>query len=140
MAKKTGLPQSGLPRGFEALCALHPPRPIKDEVDLGNAVELLDRLTALPRPTQDQEDYLATLTALVEVYESGLELGEGIRGVPALRALLEANGMTATDLSKLLGDESRSLGSRILRGERELSKAHIKALCKRFAVSADLFL
>lgn len=48
--------------------------------------------------------------------------------------------MTATDLSRLLGDESRSLGSRILRGERELSKAHIKALCKRFAVSADLFL
>jgi len=67
------------------------------------------------------------------------DLGPDVRGVDALKVLLEANDMSASDLSNLLGDRSRSLGSRVLRGERELSKAHIRALCERFAVSAELF-
>ena len=62
-----------------------------------------------------------------------------MHGVEALKVLLEANGMSAADLSNLLGDRSRSLGTRLLSGERELSKAHIRTLCERFAVSADLF-
>lgn len=139
MAEKPDLVPAPLPRRFAELCALHPPRPIKDQVDLDGAVELVDRLTALPRPTRDQEDYLETLTLLVEAYEAELELGGDVRGIAALRGLLAANGLTAADLSKLLGDPSRSLGSRILRGERELSKAHVRKLCDRFAVSADLF-
>ena len=46
--------------------------------------------------------------------------------------------MTASDLGRMLGD--RSLGSRVLNGRRRLSKEHIKILCGRFKVSADLFL
>ena len=46
--------------------------------------------------------------------------------------------MTASALGGLLGN--RSIGSKLLRGERELSKAHIRRLCERFKVSADLFL
>lgn len=139
MAKKTSLTQSGIPKDFESLCAMHAPRPIKDKVDLDNVAEILDSLTALGKLTRDQEDYLETLTTLVESYEASLEFGEEVSGLDALRALLEANDMNATDLSKLLGDKTRSLGSRILRGERDLSKSHIKILCKRFSVSADLF-
>jgi HTH-type transcriptional regulator / antitoxin HigA len=139
MPKKTDLARKGLPSGFQALCAMHPPRPIKSRVDLDEAVELVDRLTAIPKPTPDQEDYLETLTTLIEAYETRLDGFEDVHGVDALRALVETNDMTATDLSTLLGDASRSLGSRLLRGERELSKTHIKKLCERFAVSADLF-
>jgi antitoxin component HigA of HigAB toxin-antitoxin module len=51
---------------------------------------------------------------------------------------LEQNDMTASDLGKLLGN--RSLGSKILRGERELSKQHFRILTERFKVDAGLFL
>jgi antitoxin component HigA of HigAB toxin-antitoxin module len=50
---------------------------------------------------------------------------------------MERSGMSSSGLGRLLGD--RALGSRILRGERKLSKEHIRRLCDRFHVSADLF-
>jgi antitoxin component HigA of HigAB toxin-antitoxin module len=46
--------------------------------------------------------------------------------------------MNASDLSRLLGEPA--LGSKILNGNRELSKAHIRTLADRFKVRADLFL
>lgn len=137
MAKRS---QETLPKTFAELCAFHPPRPIKDRVDHDDAVELVDRLTALARPTRDQADYLDTLTLLVEAWEADLDPGPELHGIAALRWLLEENDMSAADLSRLLGDKTRSLGGRLLRGERELSKSHLKKLCERFAVSADLFL
>ena len=45
----------------------------------------------------------------------------------------------ASDLGRLLG-EPRSLGSKLLTGERVLSKTHIRILAKRFGVRGDLFL
>jgi hypothetical protein len=42
--------------------------------------------------------------------------------------------MTDSDLGRLLGD--RVLGSKILRGERTLSKDHIRKLRERFKVNA----
>jgi antitoxin component HigA of HigAB toxin-antitoxin module len=46
--------------------------------------------------------------------------------------------MTASDLGELLGN--RSLGSKVLRGERELSKTHLRILAERFKVDAGLLL
>ncbi len=129
-----------LPRRFGELCQLRPPRPIRSRSDFVEVVELVDRLTSIPRPTRDQEDYLETLTLLVEAHEEQHGLGAPLRGLAAVRYLMDQNGLTPSDLSRLLGDESRSLGGRLLRGERELSKAHVKALCERFHVSADIFL
>ena len=45
--------------------------------------------------------------------------------------------MTGSDLACLVGNHP--LGGAILRGERELSKAHIEILARRFKVSTDLF-
>lgn len=56
----------------------------------------------------------------------------------ALRFLLESHGMSASDLGRLLGD--RALGTRILNGKRELSKAHIKTLAAHFQVSPAVLL
>lgn len=55
---------------------------------------------------------------------------------PAL--LLKESGMSQSGLDRLLGD--RSLGYKILSGERELSKAHIKTLSEHFKVNACAFL
>ncbi|MBI4579745.1 MAG: hypothetical protein HY718_08590, partial [Planctomycetes bacterium] len=41
-------------------------------------------------------------------------------------------------LGEMLGN--RSLGSKILRGERDLSKSHIRVLAKRFNVDPGLFI
>jgi len=55
-----------------------------------------------------------------------------------LQYLCEQNDMPASALGELLGN--RSLGSKVLRGERQLSKEHIRKRCDRFSVSSDLFL
>ncbi len=46
--------------------------------------------------------------------------------------------MNVSDLGRLLGD--RSLGPKILNGDRALSKAHIKLLAKHFNVSPAVLL
>ena len=46
--------------------------------------------------------------------------------------------MSESDLGRLPGD--RSLGHRLLAGERSLSKAHIRRLADLFAVSPSVFL
>jgi antitoxin component HigA of HigAB toxin-antitoxin module len=47
--------------------------------------------------------------------------------------------MNSSKLGELLGN-NRSLGAKILRGERQLSKAHIRILAERFKVNPALFL
>ena len=129
-----------LPETFGELNAMHALRPIRDEVDYDNAVAIVDRLAVLGKPTRDQADYLETLSELVGKYDDEHHATKFGDRDPAevLRYLLEANDMNASDLGDLLGN--RSLGSKILRGERQLSKTHIRALADRFRVSPALFL
>ena len=127
------------PRTFDALCAMHPLRPIHDEVGLANATEVLDVLAGHDL-NRDQADYLDALTTLVGAYEDEhyrKDLSH-IAPLDVLRYLVEENRMTASDLGRLLGN--RSLGSKLLRGKRELSKTHIAILSKRFKVSPALFI
>ena len=53
--------------------------------------------------------------------------------VELIRSLMEEHGMSESDLGRLLGD--RSLGHRILSGERELSKVHIRVLANHFSLN-----
>ncbi len=125
---------------FNELNAQLPLRPISDRVDLDNAMEMIDRLALLKRRTRDQEDYLETLSTLVEKYESEHDsVGmDQLDPIETLKYLIEGRGMTASQLGNLLGE--RSLGSKVLTGERELSKNHIRTLCKTFNVGPQLFL
>lgn len=56
-----------------------------------------------------------------------------------LRHLLAESGMSAAGLSRLLGG-SRNLGAMILRGDRNLTVAHIRKLSDHFRVSPELFM
>jgi HTH-type transcriptional regulator/antitoxin HigA len=128
-----------MPKSFDGLCRMLPPRPIHSETDYDNAIEMLDSLVGFDL-NPDQEDYLIVLTTLVGEYEDehyAIDSSDAT-GLPALKYLLEQNNMTASDLGLLLGN--RSLGSKILRGERQLSKTHIRKLAERFKVDAGLFL
>lgn len=130
-----------LPTTFAALNALHPLRPIRDAVDYDNAAEILDRLAVLDRRTADQEDYLETLATLVGKYDEEhyeVDLSQ-LAPLASLQYLMEHQGMNGSQLGLLLGN-NRSLGGKILRGERQLSKTHIRTLAERFKVTPALFL
>jgi HTH-type transcriptional regulator/antitoxin HigA len=132
-------PFARLPKTFVGLCRLLPPRPIHDESDYDNAIEVLDALVG-HKLNKDQADYVEALTTLVGAYEDAHHAVElkNCGPIETLRYLLEQNEMTVSDLGELLGN--RSLGSKVLRGERELSKAHLRTLANRFKVNASLFL
>ena len=142
-AKKTskfGLrPFAKMPKTFDGLCRMLPLRPIHDEADYDNAIEMLDSLVGFPL-NDDQLDYVEAMSTLVGAYEDEHHAIDtsNISGLDALKYLVEQSQMTASDLGNLLGN--RSLGSKILRGERELSKTHLRILAEHFKVDAGLFL
>jgi antitoxin component HigA of HigAB toxin-antitoxin module len=137
---RTDLNLSKIPSDFESLVRAHPPAAIHDEIAYENAMELVNTLTSLPNPTEGQLKYLDTLTILVERYEDETDgvVPKGVDSLGVLRYLMEDRGMNASDLGRLLGD--RSLGPKILNGDRALSKVHIKLLAKHFNVSPAVLL
>ena len=131
---------SDIPKTYKDLLDLFMLRPIHDNHELENATEVIDMLAGYDL-NKDQEDFLEALSTLVEEYESEhypIRISRS-SGIEVLCYLLDENKMNASDLSRLLNCH-RTLGSRILSGERRLTAEHIKVLCGRFKVSADLFL
>ena len=100
----------------------------------------MNALVGFPRFNTEQQDYLDVLTEFVDEYDQSKKIRwRKISGLESLKYLLEENGMSAADLSRILST-SRNLGAMILRGERRLTLAHVRTLAKHFCVSADLFL
>lgn len=117
-----------------------PLKPIKNDVEHEAAVEIVRRLMGRTLDA-GASDYLDTLILLVNKYEDEHHSPLGINlNSPreALRAIMAANSMTQAEIGKIIGSESAI--SMFLKGERELSKSHIKALVARFRVDAGLFL
>lgn len=133
-------PRTTMPTAFDGLAAMLPPRFIRRVADYHRAIEMIDRLTALPRLSKGQGDYLETLSVLVEAYErQRIEIKTAdLNPVEVLGVLLTEHGLGGSDLGRLLGN--RPLGNAILRGERQLSKAHIRRLAKHFNVNPGVFI
>jgi HTH-type transcriptional regulator / antitoxin HigA len=129
-----------IPLRFADLVNLFPPQAIHDEIGYSNTQEMIDRLTSIPSLSDGQAEYLETLTILFEAYENETERIETSHLTPSeiLRFLVESNGMTGSDLGRLLGN--RELGTKILNGSRQLSKANIRRLADHFKVGAGLFM
>ena len=123
----------------ELIGSLYDLRPIRSKKAYGQAMKALRAVMRVARRNKDQNDYLETLSGLIGEYEAKAgNLPVEHDPIENLKFLLEANEMTASDLGRLLGD--RSLGTRLLKGERSLSKKHIKVLSQRFRVSPGLFI
>jgi len=127
-----------MPKDYSGLVRMLPPRPIHGKVDLANATEILDAMAGHDLTT-DQEDYLDVLSDLVQKYEAGQEAALRAESTPVerLRFVVEQSGMTASDLGRLLGN--RGLGSLVLRGQRQLSKTHIRILAEHFRLDPGYF-
>lgn len=129
-----------IPKTYRELCGLHLPRPIHDRAQDREATAMMNALAVFTRLNAEQRDYLDVVTEFVDEYDQRRKVRwPQISGLDSLKHLLEENGMSAADLSRLLG-VSRNLGAMILRGERRLTLSHVRILARRFRVSADLFL
>ncbi len=96
-------------------------------------------MLARPWLTKGQTQYVETWAVLIEAYEREQHgIDDHATPTEALQYLLDQERMNASDLGRLLGN--RSLGSAILSGQRELSKAHIRTLADQFKVEPGLFL
>ena len=113
-------------------------RPIRTKGDYNRAVKIAGALTAKTNLNQDQRDYLESLAMLIEAYENNHFPIDAQDPVEMLKFLLDSNGLNASDLGRILSQ--RQLGSKILKGERQLSKTHIKELADYFSVEPGLFL
>ncbi len=127
---------------YLALIDLFPLRPLRSEQDYDAAVTVLDALAVRPEDSLDpgEQDYLDTLTMLVEAYDREHYDIDTKHHDPLtmLKYLMQESGMTQADLGRLLGN--RALASLILHGHRRLSKSHIRKLADHFKVSPALFL
>jgi HTH-type transcriptional regulator/antitoxin HigA len=126
---------------YLALIDRFPLRPLRSERDYDTAAAILDALAVRPEGSLDrgEQDYLDTLTMLVEAYDQehhGMA-SESHDPVSVLKYLMQESGMTQADLGRLLGN--RALASLILNGHRQLSKNHIRKLADHFKVSPALF-
>lgn len=130
---------ASLPKDYEALVRMLPLRPIHDKVDLDNATEITDAMAGQDL-SADQEDYFAVLATLIDEYERAHRPQPRRKHDPVgnLMFLMEQRQMNASDLGRLLGQ--RELGSKLLRKERQLSKAIIAKLAEYFHVSPACFL
>src|SRR5687767_4779447 len=99
-----------LPRNYQGLCQLLLPRPIRDDADYDNVTEIADAMVLRREDfSQDQADYFELLCSLLEEYDARVVKWPKVRGVNALKHLLQEQSMGAADLSRLLKG-SRNLG------------------------------
>ncbi len=116
-----------------------PLKPVRNDEEHEQAVEIVEELMGRDLAS-GAGDYLDTLILLVNKYEDENHTPCGVHLTPqqALRALMTANQLTQADMGNIIGSES--VVSMFLKGERGLSKNHIKALMTRFRIDAALFL
>jgi HTH-type transcriptional regulator/antitoxin HigA len=140
MSKVIGKTKKTLPTDFDALLRLFPPRSIHDGAEYDNMQGMIDSLTSIPSPSKGQSEYLETLAILFSAYEEEHYPinTDDISPLEILKHLMKENEMSASDLGRLLGE--RSLAPKILNGDRDMSKAHIRKLAARFAMSPALFI
>ena len=82
---------------------------------------------------------LARYGERVEEYDAAQVKWPKVKGRDALQHLLDEHNLAAADLSRILGG-SRNLGAMILRGDRNLTVAHIRKLAAHFKLGAEVFL
>ena len=120
-------------------CALEvsSPAPITSERQHKEYLSVLDKLANKDNSTNEEKKYAEVLITLIEAYEEEHYSIPDASPVEVLRTLMDANDLRQKDLAPIFGSES--IVSEVLHKKRDLNKAHIEKLSKRFDVSAAVF-
>ena len=90
------------------------------------------------RLTADQVDYLEAVSSFIEAYDRVRVKWPKGTPLDTLKFLLEQHEMSAADLARVLGGD-RSMGPKLLRGERRLTVDHIRMLARQVSTSSREF-
>lgn len=112
--------------------------PVRDEAHYARMTQILE---ALLDETRGDEQHSAMglvdiVGDLIEDYEAEHHRLPEATGIQALKFLMEQHGLKQSDLPEI---GSQGVVSEILAGKRELNIRQVRALSKRFGVSAATF-
>ena len=131
---------TALPKDYTGLCQRYVPRPLHDAADYAAARRAIEPLAGFEdRLNADQTDYLEAVSSFMEAYDQTRVKWPKGKPVETLQFLLEQHDLSAADLSRILGSD-RSLGPKLLRGERRLTVDHIRILARRFNIEPGVLL
>ncbi|MFV2070586.1 MAG: type II toxin-antitoxin system HigA family antitoxin [Pirellulales bacterium] len=124
---------------YLALIQRFPLRPIRSRRGHGQAMKLVRELAPVEEGglTAGQQDYLDALTVLLEDYDRRNEERGDLSGLVVLKSLMEARGMTVTELGRVIGSQPNA--SLILGGRRGISRAVMGKLGDHFGVDPAVF-
>jgi len=115
------------------------PRPIEMEEEAARYTTIIDALVDQPQPlTDDQRDFIALLSLLLEVWEAGQEDWPDIPPHEIVRALIEDNGLRQRDLVGPVFP-TEGIASEVLSGKRKLTYNFVQKLSTFFHVSPEIF-
>jgi HTH-type transcriptional regulator/antitoxin HigA len=140
------LPKS--PKGYgsfyAALCEKVPLGPIPSKEEHNTALNMLGTLGQFVEegrlPAQEEEAAIAYLQALghfVAEFEKTVYRPGPVKGVDVLQELMERHNLNQSSFVDEIG--AQPVVSRILKGERQLTREHIENLARRFNVSPAVF-
>jgi len=111
---------------------------IRNEREYDAAVERMNELLDEIGTDENHPLYslLDTLGTLIEAYEEDHHAIPDANGADVLRFIMGEHGLTQSELPEV---GSQGVVSEILNGKRELNVRQIRALAKRFKVSASAF-
>lgn len=125
---------------YLALVSFYPIHPIRSDEDLAEAIAVLDSLLGRDEPLDSQErDYRDSLAHEIRRYEEESVPMPDVSGAEMLRYLMEGRDATLSQVSDATGIAISTLSS-LLRGKRNFTVGHMKALAAHFGVPAEVFL
>ena len=124
------------------LVEVFPLQPIISKGQHELSLKVVEKLISYKKEESSSDEgielYLKTLAELVGDYEKKRYATQALSGAEMLAYVMALQGLNQRDLSDELGGQS--VVSKILRGERELNLREVRALAKRFKVSAEIFI
>ena len=115
------------------------PAVIRGEQQNEAYISQLEALAFKKNPTHAEQELIELLTVLIENFESKNYKIESASPIEVLSELMEAHNMKQKDLVEQGIFETPSVVSEVLSGKRDLTKEHIRKLCKHFHVSPAVF-
>ena len=138
MPTRTGYQLKGKGRdSYLGLVLAFPLASIRSDAHLDAAQEVIDRLLASGRLDHGQQTYLDALGDLVAGFEDAQHAIEPASDAEMLRHLMEARGVSQSELSEQTGLPKSTI-SEVLAGKRRFSRRMMRTLAEIFQVDVGV--